>query len=102
MTSTSPVAGGHDPGSPVMAATTRRSIARVGLSVLCRPWLWGTGLRVVVLLAPRQWWRRWPFMPLPDREYLAFRIQTQYGGAGTNTFEPSDVLKYLRWLRRWK
>jgi len=86
----------------VQALSRKGSFARLVFAVLCRPFLWGAALRAVVRLAPRHWWRRWPFLPMPDRQYLAFRVQTQYGGTGTNAFEPSDVLKYLRWLRRSK
>jgi hypothetical protein len=52
-------------------------------------------------LAPRGWWRRAPFLPLPDRDYLRFRLQTMYG-------DPSrlpvgeDVVTYLKWCRGYR
>ena len=70
-------------------------------AVVVRPGLWRVGLRAVRNMAPRGWWRRRPFLPVPAHDYMAFRIQTQYGGDGTNPPRPSDVLEYLRWLRRW-
>lgn len=65
------------------------------LAVLVRPWLWAVALR----LAPPGWWRRRPFLPLPDAEYAAFRLQTMYGDAG-HPAEPADVVTYLKWCRR--
>ena len=37
------------------------------------------GSRQVALLAAPGWWRRWPPLPVPDRRYLRFRLQTAYG-----------------------
>ena len=82
-----------------MAMGFNVSVRIVG-SVLLRPLLWPVAVRTVVAMSPRGWWRKKPFLPLPPRDYLAFRLQTQYGGAGTNAPRPNDVLKYLQWLRR--
>lgn len=71
------------------------------VAVAVRPMLWRPGLRTLRSLAPRGWWRRPPFLPRPDPDYLAFRMQTQYGGDGTTMPRPGDVVEYLRWLRRW-
>jgi len=53
---------------------------------------------VLVLAAPG-WWRRAPFLPLPSPDYLRFRLQTAYGGAGDRAPEPEDIVTYLRWCR---
>jgi hypothetical protein len=45
------------------------------------------------------WWRRAPFLPLPDREYWKFRIATA-AGAGTTALEPAAVLDAARWALR--
>jgi hypothetical protein len=52
-------------------------------------------------LAPRGWWHRWPPLPLPDRDYLRFRLQTMYGGEGRSP-DAADVLAYLSWCKREK
>jgi hypothetical protein len=65
--------------------------------VLARPHLWRTALRQVGRLARPQWWRRAPFLPLPDAEYLRFRFETQYGDAPP---VPDDVVAYLEWCRQ--
>ena len=52
-------------------------------------------------LAPPQWWRRPPFLPLPPREYLRFRLLTAVGGDGSAAAEPADLIQWLEWCRRW-
>jgi len=34
---------------------------------------------------------------VPDREYLRFRLETQYGSGGD--LDPDDLLAYLGWCR---
>lgn len=71
------------------------------LAVLRRPSLWIVGVVQVFRLARRGWWRRPPFLPLPDREYLRFRLQTGYGGDPPPGPRPADVVTYLRWCREF-
>lgn len=66
-------------------------------AVVRRPWLWPTALRQAGRAAPPGWWRRAPFLPLPDREYLAWRLETQYGTNGAP--EAGDVVAFLEWCR---
>jgi hypothetical protein len=73
---------------------------RVTVAVLGRPALWFTALGQVGRLARPRWWRRWPLLPVPDREYLRFRLQTQYGDPDREP-EPADVVAYLRWCREY-
>jgi hypothetical protein len=68
-------------------------------AVAAHPSLWWVGIRQALVLAPPGWWRRPPFLPLPAAEYLRFRLQTAYGGAGDQAPAPADVLDYLRWVR---
>jgi hypothetical protein len=65
--------------------------------VLARPGLWATALRQARRLAPDGWWRRRPFLPVPPRDYLAFRFETQYGATGEP--RPRDLVDYLEWCR---
>jgi hypothetical protein len=51
-------------------------------------------------LAAPGWWRRRPFLPIPDAAYLRFRLQTQYGDVDHDP-EPDDVIAYLVWCRRF-
>lgn len=70
-------------------------------AVLSHPELWATALRQMFFLAPSGWWRRAPFLPLPDAAYMRFRIVTAYGGDGSAEAQPSDLITYLRWCRAW-
>jgi hypothetical protein len=48
-------------------------------------------------MIPPDWWRRRPFLPVPDAAYVRFRIETAYGPMGEAT--PDDVVRYLEWCR---
>ena len=69
-------------------------------AVVVRPSLWATALRQILVLAPDGWWRTAPFLPLPDRAYFRFRMQTMYGDPDRAP-EPADVVTYLHWCRSW-
>ena len=66
-----------------------------------RPDLWLTGLRTARSLVARQWWRHPPFLPLPDRRWLHFRLMTAYGGNGAGPTDAHDVITWLEWCRRF-
>jgi hypothetical protein len=70
------------------------------LAVARRPSLWTTAIRQLARLAPTGWWRRAPFLPVPDADYLRFRLVTAYGGSGGQP-RPEDLITYLHWCRAW-
>lgn len=56
-------------------------------------------LRVAWRFRRRGWWHRVPFLPLPDRAYLRWRMHTAYGEH--DTVPPvDDVIRYARWAVR--
>jgi hypothetical protein len=67
-------------------------------AVLRHPTLWPVAVRQGWRLVPSGWWRRRPYLPVPDPAYLAFRLQTQYGDPKRRP-DPEDVIAYLRWCR---
>jgi hypothetical protein len=69
-------------------------------AVVRHPTLWPTAARQALRLAAPGWWRRRPYLPLPDRDYLRFRMQTQYGDPEHEP-EPEDLLTYLSWCREF-
>jgi hypothetical protein len=73
---------------------------RAAGAVLVRPTLWATAIVQVLRLARPGWWHRWPLLPLPDRDYLRFRMVTAYGDPDRPP-EPLDVVTYLHWCRAW-
>lgn len=68
-------------------------------AVAVRPWLWLTAAGAAMSLAPDGWWRRRPFVPLPDEETLQWRVTTAYGSGG-GEISPDDLVAYLEWRRR--
>ena len=66
--------------------------------VLLHPSLWPTAWRELRALIPNGWWRRKPWLPVPDPAYLRFRLVTQYGDE-SHAPDPTDLLTWLRWCR---
>ncbi len=47
----------------------------------------------------RRWYRRAPFLPLPPRDYIRWRMYTAYGSE--DAVPPlEDVVRFARWRRR--
>ncbi|MEN8237577.1 MAG: hypothetical protein ABFR53_00100 [Actinomycetota bacterium] len=70
----------------------------VVLAVLIRPWLWPTAVGTMFALAPRRWWTRRPFLPIPDGEVVGWRKATAYGDPSA-PMTADDVVSYLEWRR---
>jgi hypothetical protein len=70
----------------------------IGLAVLRHPTLWPVAVRQWRRTTPAGWWRRRPFLPVPTREYLGFRLLTQYGDSRARV-DGADVVNYLAWCR---
>jgi hypothetical protein len=79
---------------------TARWLAAAAWAVARHPSLWATAARQAGRLARPGWWRHPPFLPVPDAEYLRFRLETAYGGHGDVAPNPDDLVTYLRWCRR--
>ena len=56
-------------------------------------------LRVAWRFRSRGWHRRPPFLPLPDKTYVDWRMHTAYGDH--DAVPPiEDVIRYARWVGR--
>lgn len=65
-----------------------RSLRRPGLAVDL--------VRVAWRFRARGWYRRFPFLPLPAREYVRWRMHTAYGDH--DAVPPAeDIERYARW-----
>jgi hypothetical protein len=80
------------------AASWTRFYATLGLRAATSPRLALDLLRLAWSFRARNWWRRPPFLPLPPREYLRWRMFTAYGDE--NAVPPvGDVVNFARWRR---
>ena len=87
------------PSPSTDAAHASRWMVDAAMAVARHPSLWGTALVQLFRLAAPGWWHRRPFLPLPDPEYLRFRLQTAYGD--DRPPEPADLVTYLHWCKAW-
>lgn len=72
---------------------------RLSLRILRDPALGVALVRVAWRFRRRRWFRRPPFLPIPDRNYLRWRMLTAYGDP--NAIPPaSDVARYAKWAVR--
>ena len=70
----------------------------VVIAVAIRPWLWATAVGVVFALAPQRWWKRRPFLPIPDDEVVGWRKVTAYGSSSAD-MTADDIVSFLQWRR---
>ena len=74
---------------------TRLSLV-LALRALRNPVLGVDLLRVAWRFRHRHWYRRFPFLPLPARDYVRWRMHTAYGDH--DAVPPADdVVRYARW-----
>lgn len=71
----------------------------IAARALLRPRLLASMARAAWRFRARGWWRQPPFLPVPPREYLEWRMHTAYGDEGR---EPTvrELGRYLRWANR--
>ncbi len=67
--------------------------------ILRHPELWAEALRMAVASIPRRWWRQPPFLPVPHRRYVAWRLATAYGDPRAPLLG-RDLVEFLRWRAR--
>ena len=75
-----------------------RTLLGAARVLIVRPSLWPTAAVQARRFAPDGWWRRAPFLPIPDADLLAFRATTQYGDPG-HPATPDDLISWLEWCR---
>ena len=68
-------------------------------AVAVRPRLWATAVKAGLELAPTGWWKRKPYLPLPDPDWTHFRVVTAYGGDGSLPTRPHELVTWLDWKR---
>ena len=75
----------------------RLALTLAGRAVV-RPRLALDLLRTAWAFRRREWWRTAPFLPVPDVDYLRWRMYTAYGHE--HAVPPADdVVSFARWRR---
>ena len=67
-------------------------------AVLLRPSLWFTAVGAFFAFARKDWWKRAPFLPIPDEAAIRWRVTTAYGQPNM-TLAAEDLVSYLRWRK---
>lgn len=75
-----------------------RLVGSVVKALATEPRLWPTALSQLRRFAPDGWWKRPPFLPLPDPGLVRFRASTQYGDPDRLP-SGADVITWMRWCR---
>lgn len=69
---------------------------RLALRSIAHPSLAIDLIRVAWRFRSRDWYKRFPFLPVPDRTYVRWRMYTAYGDY--DAIPPAeDVERYARW-----
>ena len=68
-------------------------LARVAIR---RPWLIPAMLGAAWAFRSNKWYRSPPFLPLPSKAFMRWRMETAYGRNGT-AIPSRDLERYLRW-----
>lgn len=85
----SPHAAGSWPGLALSLSVRALVNPRLALDLLSLAWAFRA----------RGWYRRPPFLPVPSKEYVAWRMYTAYGdNAAVPPLE--DVIRFAQWRRK--
>ena len=74
-------------------------MVQLTLRALLNPRLAVDLLRLAWAFRANEWYRRPPFLPLPPKEYIRWRMYTAYGDE--QAIPPvEDILRFAAWRRR--
>lgn len=83
---------------PRYAGSWSALTGKLAVRALVNPRLAVDLLRTAWAFRRRGWWRQPPFLPIPDRTYLRWRMYTAY--ASEDAVPPvEDVVRFARWRR---
>ena len=88
----------RDPTWPTYQGSWSRLSLRLAGRAVMNPRLAADLLSAAWAFRRRNWWRTPPFLPLPDRTYLRWRMYTAY--ADESAVPPiEDVIRFAHWRR---
>ena len=66
------------------------------LLALRRPWLWPALVSAAWAFRPKDWYSKPPFLPLPSKAYMRWRLETAYGEP--DAVPPADeIARFVTW-----
>ena len=80
----------------------RNQFSRGSIAIIRRPYLWVAAITQLWRMRDKGWYKSFPFLPLPNEEYLRFRIVTAYGHEDPSKYFISDLVTYFKWCRGWR
>ncbi|HEY3933317.1 MAG TPA: hypothetical protein VGL65_01730 [Gemmatimonadales bacterium] len=84
--------------TPEYAGSWPALVASLAAHALISPGLAVDLIRTAWAFRRTGWWRQAPFLPVPDRTYLRWRMYTAYGDE--NAVPPAaDVVRFAQWRR---
>ena len=87
-----------DAATPTYRGSWLGLVTRLAARAVARPRLALDLLATAWAFRRRRWWARSPFLPLPDRDYLRWRMYTAY--ADEDAVPPADdVVRFATWRR---
>ena len=81
-----------------MSETWSSLVLRLAVRAVVNPRLAVDLLRTAWAFRRRRWWAAAPFVPIPDRTYLRWRMYTAYASEGAVP-PVEDVIRFARWRR---
>lgn len=85
---------------------TARAVAGALIALSRRADLWPVAIRQTRRTIPARWWTFRPYLPVPPRRYLKFRLVTAYGADGSVPASgrpgmdlAEDLIAYLEWCK---
>jgi hypothetical protein len=82
-----------------MPTTWPRLVLHLAGRALLSPALAIDLLRVAWRFRSRHWYRRFPFLPLPSKSYVRWRMYTAFGSY--DAVPPAEsLIRYARWVGR--
>jgi hypothetical protein len=83
----------HPPGVPLYS--------RLAALALRRPWLLPQLLSTAWAMRGLRWYSRAPFLPLPPRSYVEWRMETAYGHEGRAPTD-AELERFVTWSARMR
>jgi hypothetical protein len=59
----------------------------------------GELVRICWIFRNRRWYAHPPFLPIPPKDYLRWRLETAYGDKSFSNLRWQDIVAYARWHR---